>query len=44
MPPETPAGWTLRLIDLLGAPLRETAEEHLSGVREDADLDFKQDR
>ena len=39
----------MRLVDLLGARLDEAAEEHLQrlvtgGVREDADLDFKQDR
>jgi hypothetical protein len=49
MPPETPAGWTLRLIDLVGARLDQVAEEHLGNlvtgsVREDADLDFKQAR
>lgn len=49
MPPEIPAGWSLRLVDLLGARLDEAAEEHLErlvagGVREDADLDYKQQR
>jgi hypothetical protein len=49
MPAETPAGWTLRLIDLLGARLDEIGEQHLGNlvagrVREDAELDFKQDR
>ena len=48
MSPEAPAGWTLRLIDLLGARLDVTTEAHLrnlvsGSVREDADLDFKQD-
>jgi hypothetical protein len=46
---ETPAGWTLRLIDLLAARLEQITEQHLEdlvtgSVREDADLDFKQDR
>ena len=45
--PETPAGWTLRLVDLLGARLDQITEQHLEtlvsgGVREDADLDFKE--
>ena len=49
MPPDAPAGWTLRLIDLLGGRLDEVAEAHLErlvtgSVREDADLDFKQQR
>jgi hypothetical protein len=49
MRPEIPAGWSLRLVDLLGARLEEVVEKHLDrlvtgGVREDADLDFKQDR
>lgn len=49
VPPETPAGWTLRLIDLLGARLDEITEQHLEAlvtgnVPEDADLDFKRDR
>jgi len=49
MPAETPAGWTLRLIDLLGARPDEIGEQHLGNlvagsVREDADLDFKRDR
>lgn len=44
MSPETPAGWTLRLVDLLGAALDAVTEKHLEnlvtgGVREDADLD-----
>jgi hypothetical protein len=48
MPPGTSAGWMLRLTDLLGARPDEAQEEHLQrlvdgGVREDADLDFKQD-
>ncbi len=43
------AGWSLRLVDLLGAPLDEVTEENLArlptgAVREDADLDFKQQR
>src|SRR5215217_7364357 len=49
MSPTAPPGWSLRLVDLLGVPLDEVAEEHLErlvtgGVREDADLDFKQER
>jgi hypothetical protein len=41
--------WTLRLVDVLGAPLDDIAEPHLqalvdNGVREDADLDFKRDQ
>jgi hypothetical protein len=47
MPPETPLGWSLRLADLLGARLDQITEQELGnlvagGVREDADLDFKQ--
>jgi hypothetical protein len=42
----TPA-WTVRLRDLLGAPLSELTEDHLRGaakrgLREDEELDFKQ--
>jgi Putative DNA-binding domain len=48
MPP-TPPGWAIRLTDVLGAPPTEVEEHHLqalveNGVREDADLDFKQAR
>jgi hypothetical protein len=47
--PESTRGWALRLADLLGTRPEEATEEHLSrlvagGVREDADLDFKQAR
>jgi Putative DNA-binding domain len=46
MPATTP-GWATRLADVLGAPPTEVTEEHLrtlvdNGVREDADLDFKE--
>jgi hypothetical protein len=49
VPSETAAGWTLRLVDLLGARLDQVTEEHLEnlvtgGVREDSDLDFKHTR
>jgi hypothetical protein len=49
MRPESPPGWSLRLVDLLGARLEEVTEEHLerlvtAGAREDADLDFKEHR
>lgn len=49
MSPQAPPGWSLRLVDLLGAPLHEVTEAHLErlvtgAVREDADLDFKQER
>lgn len=49
MPPDASPGWALRLTDLLGARPDEAQEEHLrrlvdGGVREDADLDFKQER
>jgi hypothetical protein len=42
-------GWALRLVDVLGAQLEEVEEEHLArlvdgAVREDADVDFKQER
>jgi hypothetical protein len=48
MPP-TPPGWAVRLTAVLGAPPSEVGEQHLqalveNGVREDADLDFKQAR
>jgi hypothetical protein len=41
--------WTLRLVDVLGAPLDDIAEPHLQAlvdneVREDADLDFKREQ
>jgi len=44
-----PPGWAIRLTDVLGAPPTEVEEHHLqalveNGVREDADLDFKQAR
>ena len=47
--PETTRGWALRLSDLLGTRPEDVTEEDLSrliagGVREDADLDFKQER
>lgn len=46
--PATP-GWTARLTGILGARLDALDEEHLrtlvdNGIREDADLDFKQER
>jgi hypothetical protein len=46
--PTTPA-WALRLTDLLGARPDQVGEQHLQrlvdgSVREDADLDFKQER
>lgn len=49
MSPQVPPGWSLRLVDLLGAPLHEVTEAHVErlvtgAVREDADLDFKQER
>lgn len=48
MPPVAP-GWAVRLTDVLGAPPSELGEQHLqalveNGVREDADLDFKESR
>jgi Putative DNA-binding domain len=48
MPPLT-AGWAARLQDVLGQPVEEVEEDQLrslveNGVREDADLDFKQVR
>lgn len=48
MPPIAP-GWAVRLTDVLGAPPSELGEQHLqalveNGVREDADLDFKESR
>jgi hypothetical protein len=47
--PESTRGWALRLADLLGTRPEDATEEHLSrlvtgAVREDADLDFKQER
>jgi hypothetical protein len=47
--PLTAPGWAARLTDVLGAPPSEVGEEHLqalvqNGVREDADLDFKEAR
>ena len=49
MSPEASAGWSLRIAELLGVRPDEAEEEHLNrlvegGVREDADLDFKQER
>jgi hypothetical protein len=49
MPAPRLPGWTFRLADLLGAPPDQASEEHLDrlvtgSVREDADLDFKQER
>lgn len=49
MPPLVSSTWSLRLADLLGAGPDAAEEEHLQrlvdgGVREDADLDFKQAR
>lgn len=49
MPVPRVPGWTFRLADLLGAPPDQATEEHLGrlvagSVREDADLDFKQER
>jgi hypothetical protein len=47
--PESTRAWALRLADLLGARPEDATEEDLSrliagGVREDSDLDFKQER
>jgi hypothetical protein len=49
VPDSRPRGWALRLIDIFGGRPEDITEEHLSrlvagGVREDADLDFKQER
>src|SRR4051794_2079982 len=48
MPAVPVAGWSLRLVALLGVPLDQVEEQHLAqfveaGVREDTDLDFKQE-
>jgi predicted HTH transcriptional regulator len=49
MPAPRLSGWTFRLADLLGAPPDQAIEEHLDrlitgSVREDADLDYKQEQ